>query len=186
MISIRLFELLRLPGRRFYPGLRMSGLTFIVVHFCIVSPSAPYICGGNSCNRVLNTTRRLHRRTTVRVGITGSSAHPCLCRAAHLYRSSLYAACTAVPAWWWAIHASRSPASELFAHFAFFASFLSFLPPLSISRCPAFSARNFSVVPTRPAALFFLIWLCWIRAVFLGLITRAPGLGPVREGLWIC
>lgn len=71
------------------------------------------------------------------------------------------------------------------AHFFPFlpSSFLSFLPPLSISRCPAFCANIFSVCATRPALLLCLILFCEMMLAFLGLMTRAPGLGPVREGL---
>jgi hypothetical protein len=59
-------------------------------------------------------------------------------------------------------------------------SFLSLFPPFNNSRCPAFSAKNFSVTPTSPAELLCLILFCEMILVFFGLITRAPGFGPVR------
>lgn len=62
-------------------------------------------------------------------------------------------------------------------------SFLSLLPPLSISKWPAFDASSFSVCPTKPDELLCLILFCVMMEVFFGLMTRAPGFGPVREGL---
>lgn len=92
------------------------------------------------------------------------------------------------PSIYLSIHPSSSSASppspphplQNFPFLSFFSfSSLSFFPPRKISKCPAFSARNFSVMPTSPAAFFFLIWFCEMSDAFLGLMTLAPRrLGP--------
>lgn len=53
-------------------------------------------------------------------------------------------------------------------------SLLSLFPPLSISKCPAFCASIFSVLPTSPELLLCLILFCVMMDAFLGLMTRAP------------
>lgn len=55
-----------------------------------------------------------------------------------------------------------------------FLSFLSFFPPFSISRCPAFSARSFSVCAVKPEVDFFFSLFCAMSFCFFGLITRFP------------
>ena len=55
----------------------------------------------------------------------------------------------------------------------------SFFPPLSTSKCPAFSASNFSVLAVNCEVAFFLSLFCEIRFAFLGLMTRVPRWGPV-------
>lgn len=60
-------------------------------------------------------------------------------------------------------------------HYLFsFLSFLSFFPPLSISRCPAFSASCFSVRAAKPAECFFNSFFCWMSFCFFGAIWRLP------------
>jgi hypothetical protein len=55
----------------------------------------------------------------------------------------------------------------------------SFFPPRSNSRCPAFSASSFSVLPVSWLDALCLIF-CWdARFAFFGLMTRLPRCGPV-------
>ena len=75
--------------------------------------------------------------------------------------------------------------NNAFLHFlaSLFPPFLSLFPPLSISKCPAFCAKSFSVCAVKPQLLLCLILFCEMMDAFFGLMTRAPGLGPVRDGL---